>query len=248
MCSGGIANLSRFVGGMSPADTLVGPNQANVWTFRRQRRQIERDALFELREPHRRRAGRRLRVCQRDRRLGSDRRWRRNRLDYSAYVTPVTVDLSPGTATNTAGVADIQDVTGGTLGDTLTGNSQDNVFLGGGGNDTLTGNEGRDLLFGGDGLDTILGRVGRRSDCQRKDNVRHQLDGARRAPHLLDGRAQLRRSHATARRRRNRRSRCCRNSTRRPLPTTTSSTTSWVMTTPIGSSPRRQTLERTCTI
>jgi len=38
----------------------------------------------------------------------------RNRLDYSAYLatTPVLVDLSAGTATNTAGIANIQDVTG----------------------------------------------------------------------------------------------------------------------------------------
>ncbi|NLS94513.1 MAG: hypothetical protein GXX96_20340 [Planctomycetaceae bacterium] len=75
-------------------------------------------------------------------------------------MTPVTVDLPAGTATNTSGVANIQDATGGTLGDTLTGNDQDNVFLGNGGNDTLTGNDGSDLLFGGDGLDTIWGGLG----------------------------------------------------------------------------------------
>jgi RHS repeat-associated protein/uncharacterized repeat protein (TIGR01451 family) len=84
----------------------------------------------------------------------------RNRLDYSLYGKSVVVDLSTGTATGTAGIAHIQDVTGSTAKDTLTGNDQDNVLLGGGGDDTLTGNDGRDLLFGGDGLDTVSGGLG----------------------------------------------------------------------------------------
>jgi hypothetical protein len=84
----------------------------------------------------------------------------RNRLDYSAYTTSVTVDLSAGTATGTAGIAKIQAVTGGTAADQLTGNAEDNILIGGGGNDTLIGNDGRDLLFGGDGLDTIRGGPG----------------------------------------------------------------------------------------
>jgi Ca2+-binding RTX toxin-like protein len=84
----------------------------------------------------------------------------RNRLDYGVFTTSVIVDLSAGTATGTSGIANIQDVAGGTATDTLTGNGQDNVLIGGGGNDMLTGKDGRDLLFGGDGLDTIWGGFG----------------------------------------------------------------------------------------
>jgi Ca2+-binding RTX toxin-like protein len=54
----------------------------------------------------------------------------------------------------------VENVVGGALGDTLTGNSGSNVLIGGEGNDTLTGGSGRDLLLGGSGADILHGGTG----------------------------------------------------------------------------------------
>jgi hypothetical protein len=78
-------------------------------------------------------------------------------LDYSAYTTPVAVNLAAGQATNVdGGVFRIRNVFGGSAGDTLTGNTGNNVLLGNGGADRLDGGAGgRDLLVGGAGADTL---------------------------------------------------------------------------------------------
>jgi Ca2+-binding RTX toxin-like protein len=84
-------------------------------------------------------------------------------LKYSAYTTPVTVDLSgqdsaskTGTATNIGGgVSGISDVFGGSADDHLTGDSKDNFLFGGGGNDVLDGMGGNNVLVGGSGNDTL---------------------------------------------------------------------------------------------
>ena len=49
---------------------------------------------------------------------------------------------------------------GGALGDTLTGNTLNNVLSGGAGNDTLAGGSGKNILIGGTGTDTLTGGVG----------------------------------------------------------------------------------------
>ena len=54
----------------------------------------------------------------------------------------------------------IESITGTSGDDTMTGNSQDNVFRGQAGSDTLTGNDGDDSLYGGDGNDTLDGGDG----------------------------------------------------------------------------------------
>ena len=78
-------------------------------------------------------------------------------LDYSAYTTPVTVNLSTGQGTNVAGgVFRIRNVFGGSAADTLTGNTGNNVLLGNGGADVINGGAGgRDLLVGGAGTDFL---------------------------------------------------------------------------------------------
>ena len=76
-------------------------------------------------------------------------------LDYSAYLTAVTVDLGATTATGASQVTGIFDVTGGSAGDSLTGDGAANVLRGGPGADTLLGGAG-DTLEGGLGSDTIL--------------------------------------------------------------------------------------------
>ncbi len=82
-------------------------------------------------------------------------------LDYSAYSTSVIVDLSsstPGSVTNLSGiVSSIENVYGGSAGDILTGDGNDNLLIGNSGVDTLTGNGGDDTYVFADGwgADTI---------------------------------------------------------------------------------------------
>jgi hypothetical protein len=70
-----------------------------------------------------------------------------NTLDYSAYRTGVSVNLTAGTATGTGGVLNIQNVTGSTAADHLTGSAAANV---------LVANGGIDVLVGGGGTDTFV--------------------------------------------------------------------------------------------
>jgi hypothetical protein len=64
-----------------------------------------------------------------------------NLLDYSAYSTPVTVDLSTNSATGVGGsVRNIGEVQGGSSHNSLTGNAAGNtLFFGSTGNDNITG-------------------------------------------------------------------------------------------------------------
>ena len=82
-------------------------------------------------------------------------------LDYSAYTTDLTVNLSNGSATGFgAAISNIANVRGGSGNDKLTGNTKGNILIGGGGNDTLTGGTGLSLLIGGIGADAIKGGSG----------------------------------------------------------------------------------------
>jgi uncharacterized repeat protein (TIGR01451 family) len=84
-----------------------------------------------------------------------------NWLDYSALAAPITVNLQTGTATGVAGgVTKIQNVHGDDGGNTLTGNNQGNILIGGTGNDKITGGSGASLLIGDAGPDTITGGSG----------------------------------------------------------------------------------------
>ncbi len=78
-------------------------------------------------------------------------------LDYSAYATPVTVDLSLATATDTGGVMGIETVIGGSGDDAITGDGNDNLLVGNAGKDTLAGLGGDDTLIGGPGDDQLIG-------------------------------------------------------------------------------------------
>ena len=61
-----------------------------------------------------------------------------NTLDYSAYTTAVTVDLTSGIATGVGGgVLHIQNVIGGAGDDLLIGDAEANLLDGGPGNDRL---------------------------------------------------------------------------------------------------------------
>jgi hypothetical protein len=85
-----------------------------------------------------------------------------NTLDYSAYTTPVNVNLSAhgtwGSAMNApGGVMNIQTVIGSrTAVDTLTGsNVYASVLVGGANNDVLSAGSQRAILIGGQGADTL---------------------------------------------------------------------------------------------
>src|SRR5439155_20313201 len=66
--------------------------------------------------------------------------------------------------TGTAGVRGFDNVTGGSAGDTLTGNANVNVRRGGPGADTVTGGQGGDQLFGEGGDDLLVWNNGDGSD------------------------------------------------------------------------------------
>jgi Ca2+-binding RTX toxin-like protein len=79
-------------------------------------------------------------------------------VSYANYTVGVTVNLSLTTAqTVTAGDIDtittVENVTGGSGNDTLTGTTAVNVILGGGGNDIIDSGNGADQLTGGAGAD-----------------------------------------------------------------------------------------------
>jgi Ca2+-binding RTX toxin-like protein len=57
-------------------------------------------------------------------------------------------------------MVDVENVTGGTVNDTITGSALDNVLDGGAGNDTISGGLGNDTLRGGVGNDTLNGDAG----------------------------------------------------------------------------------------
>ena len=107
----------------------------------------------------------------------------RDKVDYSADISGVVVNLHNGTATDGWGNSDtltaIEDVVGSNFNDILVGNNggentlegldgddqiqgrgNHDVLYGGNGNDDLNGHNGDDTLYGGDGSDILQGSVG----------------------------------------------------------------------------------------
>ena len=83
--------------------------------------------------------------------LGSDT------VDYSAYTTAVSVNFVTNLGTNIdGGVTTVENATGGSGNDSLTGNTLGNTLIGGLGNDVLTDGFGNDSLDGGDGDDQYV--------------------------------------------------------------------------------------------
>ncbi len=79
-----------------------------------------------------------------------------NTLDYSAYSTAVAVNLVTRTATDLAGFASFQDVTGGAGSNVLVGNGG-NVLTGGSGPNLLIAGATPSTLIGGSGNDILIG-------------------------------------------------------------------------------------------
>ena len=86
-------------------------------------------------------------------------------LTYGATTTNLTVNLGSGLATGFVSAANIENVTGGSGNDALTGSAAANAIVGGAGNDTITGGAGADSLNGGAGNDTFLATVADGNDA-----------------------------------------------------------------------------------
>jgi hypothetical protein len=100
-----------------------------------------------------------------------------NTLDYSAYSTAVSVDLSTRAATGTSGVGRFQRVVGGLADDVLVGDSAANTLSGGAGDDLLIGAGGDDIyaVTNGWGSDQIIEAMNGGSDL---------IDFTQQAAHL----------------------------------------------------------------
>ena len=86
-----------------------------------------------------------------------------DRADYSFAASAVVVNLLTGTATGGAGsdtLTNIEDITGSSYNDTLTGDANPNRLYGSTGNDALYGNAGDDYLEGGGGNNQLFGGDG----------------------------------------------------------------------------------------
>ena len=84
--------------------------------------------------------------------------------DYRTRVSPVRVSIGSGgandgvTGENDDVRRDVENVLGGSKGDTLVGSGKANRLDGRGGNDVIEGGRGNDQLFGGSGVDRLDGR------------------------------------------------------------------------------------------
>ncbi|HJZ31070.1 MAG TPA: calcium-binding protein, partial [Hyphomicrobiaceae bacterium] len=88
---------------------------------------------------------------------------------YDGEADAMVVDLSPATGTARRGsganpvedtLTAVENVTGGSNGDTITGSAVANILAGGGGHDTLSGLGGNDTIRGDAGNDAITGGAG----------------------------------------------------------------------------------------
>ena len=83
-------------------------------------------------------------------------------VDYAARTVAVTATIGAGANDGASGesddiFADVENVRGGSAGDSLSGNAAANTLTGMGGADTLAGGGGADTLLGGDANDTLQG-------------------------------------------------------------------------------------------
>ena len=115
-----------------------------------------------------------------------------NALSYSAFLGGVRVNLFTGTATRTAGIANITNVVGGAGDDVLVGNALDNQLTGNGGRDILIGGGGADVLNGGARDDLLIGgrttHDGNPADLGRlmSEWARRDVSYANRISHLTN--------------------------------------------------------------
>ncbi len=90
-------------------------------------------------------------------------------IDLSGWSSASTLDLRAGAYSSVNGMTknlaiaydvDIENATGGSGNDIITGNDLANVLIGNGGNDTINGAGGNDTINGGTGVDILTGGAG----------------------------------------------------------------------------------------
>jgi VCBS repeat-containing protein len=164
------SSVSSFMGSAA-MDDFIAANTANTWTIDTANSGTEHGNSFANFETlHGGTAVDTFQVAQGVSFAGTlDGAAGTDKLDYSAYSTPVEVNLLQGTATGAGSVSGIENITGGNGNDFLVGNAGVNVIAGGdgddvimgwSGNDTLTGNNGRDFIIAGSGGDVVHGNSG----------------------------------------------------------------------------------------
>jgi hypothetical protein len=162
--TGGFANIQSLVGSSSTADTLIGANTANAWSITAANTGTVNSFSFSGVENLTGGTSTDEFVFSVGATVsgeidggGGGYDW----LDYAAFTTPVTVNLTTWTATGVGGgLARIRAVRGGQGGDTLTGNTIGNILIGGSGTNTIVGGSGESILIGGKGKDTVTGNSG----------------------------------------------------------------------------------------
>ena len=82
-------------------------------------------------------------------------------LTYAGTTAEITVNLATSSASGLASITGIENATGASGNDTLTGDADDNILNGGAGagNDVLTGGGGNDTLIGGGGNDAFIATI-----------------------------------------------------------------------------------------
>jgi Ca2+-binding RTX toxin-like protein len=80
--------------------------------------------------------------------------------DTAVYDSAINANLSTGSASDGDTLSTVENLTGSTGADTLTGDGNANILDGGSGGDTLAGNDGNDTLNGGPAGDTLDGGNG----------------------------------------------------------------------------------------
>jgi hypothetical protein len=161
--TGGFANIQALVGSSAATDTLIGPDSTNVWSITNNDAGTVGGFSFSAVENLIGGSGEDVFVFGAGKAISGkiDGGGGTNWLDYAAYTTPVSVDLTAGTATGVGGgIKGIRNVRGGQAGDVLRGDALGNILIGGAGPNTITGGAGRSLLIGGKGKDTVTGHSG----------------------------------------------------------------------------------------
>ena len=81
-------------------------------------------------------------------------------VDYSNESASLTVDFADNTTAGNEDVSNIENATGGSGDDKITGSDAANTIKGGAGDDELSGGTGNDTLDGGAGMDELTGGAG----------------------------------------------------------------------------------------
>ncbi len=97
-------------------------------------------------------------------------------LDFSSSTRAVRLDLEDGTTRfGSDTIVNVENLTGGSADDRLSGNAGANTLRGGGGNDQLDGERGNDTLYGDGGRDRLMGGEG--DDSLDGGEGNDELDG-----------------------------------------------------------------------